>query len=179
MRRRPILWILLLITGLILAACTSPAGSPDGSDGGQPPTDEPAASQGGGDGDGDGDGGFGGGNGSVDYSISGSYSDSGTLPFAGNYAYFQQAGVTFLVFTDDANAEEANGVILSISDDGNVFQYVTDEIVIPAADCEWNITRNDATGAAGSFNCNDQGGFGTDGQVYADLDISGDFEVGL
>ena len=45
MSRRPILWILIVITGLVLAACGSPAASPGGSDDGNPPdtqSEEPA-----------------------------------------------------------------------------------------------------------------------------------------
>jgi hypothetical protein len=179
MRRRPILWILLLISGLVLAACASPAGSPDGTDdgdgGGQ--SEEPAASQGGG--DGDGDGGFGTGSGSASYTISGGMNDSGELPFAGNFAYFQQAGVTFLVFTEDTEADEANGLIVILSDDGNVLQFVTDDLIVPTAECEWNVSQNDSSGAAGSFTCNDAVGFSASGAPVTDLDISGDFDVDL
>jgi len=160
----------------VLAACASPVGSGEpGASSGSEPSAAPAASQGGG--GGGGGGGIGTGSGSVQFQINGGFSDSGELPFAGDYAYFQQAGVSFLVFTDDTDATEATGVILTLSADGNVFQYVTDEIVIPAATCDWNVTRNDATGAAGSFDCTDQSGFATDGQVYTDLDVSGTFEV--
>jgi hypothetical protein len=179
MRRPPLLLILTFIIGLILAACASPAGSPDASSGGEPSiaaSEAPAESEGSG---GGGGGGIGTGTGSVEYEITGGFSDSGELPFAGNFAYFQQAGVTFLVFTDDTDAAEANGVIITLSDDGNALQYVTDEIIVPAGTCEWDVTRNDATGAAGSFTCTDQGGFGTDGTVHTDLDISGSFEVNL
>ncbi|MGH2482986.1 MAG: hypothetical protein ACRDE9_00845, partial [Candidatus Limnocylindria bacterium] len=172
MRRPPVLLTTTLAVGLLLAACASPAGSGEpGASSGSEPSAAPAASDGGG------GGGIGTGSGSVQFQINGGFSDSGELPFAGNFAYFQQAGVSFLVFTDDTAATEANGVILTLSADGNVFQYVTDEIVVPAGTCDWNITRNDATGAAGSFECNDQSGFATDGQVYTDLDISGTFEV--
>ncbi|MGH2462986.1 MAG: hypothetical protein ACRDFZ_05085 [Candidatus Limnocylindria bacterium] len=172
--RRPLpLLIATLTIGLVLAACASPAGSGEpAASSGSEPSAAPAASQGG-----DGGGGFGTGTGSVQFQISGGFSDSGELPFAGNFGYFQQAGVSFLVFTDDTAATEANGIILTLSADGNVLQYVTDEIVVPAGTCEWNVTRNDATGAAGSFDCNDQSGFATNGQVYTDLDISGTFEV--
>jgi len=178
MRRSPIVPILAIAVGLILAACASPADSSEpGASSGTEPSTAPAESQEGDGGGGGGGGGIGGGSGSVQFDISGGFSDSGELPFAGDFAFFQQAGVTFLVFTDDTDATEANGVILTLSEDGNVFQYVTDEVVIPASECEWNVTRNDASGAAGSFECSDQAGFGTDAQVYTDLDISGSFEV--
>ena len=180
MRRPPILGVLLVLIGLILAACASPSGSgePGASAGGEPSapaeSEEPDQSQSGG---GGGGGGFGGGEGAVNFEITGGFQDSGELPFVGNFAYFDQAGVTFLVFTDDSDASEANGVIITLSNDGNVLAYITDEIVVPTADCDWNVSRNDATGAAGTFDCNDAGGFGTNGQIYNDLDISGEFEV--
>jgi hypothetical protein len=161
------------VFGLALAACGSPSASvPGESSAGEPST--PAESQAGG---GGGGGGIGGGTGSVTFNINGGYTDSGELPFAGNYAYWQVAGVTFLVFTDDTDATEANGVILTISEEGNIFQYVTDDIVIPAAECDWDVRQNDASGAAGSFSCSDQSGFGTGGELFTDLDISGDFDV--
>ena len=168
MRRPPMFLIVAAILGLVLAACSgSPSGSEPGpSDGGGEPStaaesDAPAESQDGG----GGRGGIGTGSGSVQFEMSGGHSVSDELPFAGNFAYFQQAGVSFLVFTDDTDADEANGVIITLGQDGsdenNVFQYITDEVLIPAADCTWNITRHDATGAAGSFECNDQAGFST------------------
>jgi hypothetical protein len=178
MRRPSLLLILTAVIGLVLAACASPAGSPDASGGGEPSSaagsEAPASSDGSG---GGGGGGLGTGSGSVEFEITGGFSDSGELPFAGDFAYFQQAGVSFLVFTDDTDSSEANGIIITLSEDGNVLQYVTDDIVVPAATCDWNVTRSDASGAAGSFNCNDQAGFGTNGQAYTDLDISGSFEV--
>ena len=84
-----------------------------------------------------------------------------TIRSSAALAYWQQAGVSFMVFTDDEGASEATGLIITLSDDGNVLQYVAEDITIPAATCDWNITKNDASGAAGSFTCNDQAGFGT------------------
>jgi hypothetical protein len=113
--------------------------------------------------------------------MSGGHSVSDELPFAGNFAYFQQAGVSFLVFTDDTDATEANGVIITIGPEGddanNVFQYVTEDLVIPAADCDWNITQHDADGAAGSFECSDQAGFSATGGAVLGINISGDFQA--
>lgn len=180
MRRPPMLGVLIVLIGLILAACGSPSGSgePGASAGGEPSapaeSEAPGQSESGG---GGGGGGAGTGEGAVNFEITGGFQDSGELPFVGDFAYFDQAGVSFLVFTDDTDATEASGIIISLSNDGNVLQYVTDEIVVPAATCDWNVSRNDATGAAGTFSCNDQGGFGTNGQIYNDLDLSGEFEV--
>jgi hypothetical protein len=177
MRRPPLLLVLTFIIGLILAACASPAGSPGASSGGEPSpaaSEAPAGSPGGG---GGGGGGIGTGTGTVNFEITGGFQDSGELPFVGNFAYFDQAGVTFLVFTDDTGASEANGIVITLSDDGNVLAYITDEIIVPTAECDWNVSRDDATGAAGTFVCNDASGFGTGGQMYSDLDISGEFEV--
>lgn len=183
MRRPSLLLILTAVIGLVLAACASPSGSPDASGGTEPSSaagsEAPAQSDDGSGGGGGGGGGLGSGSGSVEFEITGGFSDSGELPFVGDFAYFQQAGVSFFVFTDDSTATEANGIIITLSDDGNVLQYVTDEIVVPAATCDWNISRNDASGAAGSFDCNDQAGFGTNGQAYTDLDINGSFEVSI
>jgi hypothetical protein len=177
MRRPSLLLILTAVIGLVLAACAPPSGSPGASGGSEPSTAAGSQAPAGSDSGGGGGGGLGTGDGSVQFEISGGFSDSGELPFVGDFGYFQQAGVSFLVFTDDTAASEANGIIITLSNDGNVLQYVTDEIVVPAATCDWNVTRSDATGAAGSFTCNDQAGFGTNGQAYTDLDISGSFEV--
>lgn len=184
MRRSPIALILAAIVGLILAACASPSGGGPGASGGggEPSTaaesNAPAESQAGG---GGGGGGFGGGSGSVEFQMTGGHEVSDELPFAGNFAYFQQAGVSFLVFTDDTDAAEANGVIITIGAEGNtedsVFQYVTEDLVIPAANCDWNITRHDATGAAGSFTCNDVAGFSASGGAIMGIDVSGSFEA--
>jgi hypothetical protein len=175
MRRPPGLLILTFIIGLILAACGSPAGSPGASSGGEPSTaasEAPAGS----DGSSGGGGGTGGGSGSAQFEITGGYQASGDYPFVGGLGYWQQAGVSFMVFTPDEEASEATGLIITLSDDGSVLQYVAEDITIPAATCEWNITKNDASGAAGSFTCNDQAGFGTSGAL-TDLDISGSFEA--
>jgi hypothetical protein len=51
--------------------------------------------------------------------------------------------------------------------------------MIPTAECDWNIDHNDASGAAGSFTCNDASGFGTDGTIHTDLNISGSFDVDI
>lgn len=183
MRRPPVYLVLAAVIGLVLAACASPSGGGGASDGGEPSSaaesSAPGESQDGGNGGG---GGIGSGSGSVQFEMSGGHSVSDELPFAGNFAYFQQAGVSFLVFTDDTDADEANGVILTLGLDGsdanNVFQYITDEVLIPAADCSWNITRHDATGAAGSFECTDQAGFSvSSGGAILDIDIRGDFEA--
>jgi hypothetical protein len=177
--------IMAAILGLVLAACSgSPSGSEPGpSDGGGEPStaaesEAPGESQGGG---GGGGGGIGTGSGSVRFQMTGGHEVSDELPFAGNFAYFQQAGVSFLVFTDDTDATEANGVIITVgpegSDENNVFQYITDDLIIPAADCDWNITRNDATGAAGSFTCNNVSGFSGIGSGVSGVNITGDFEA--
>ena len=111
----------------------------------------------------------------------GGYDAGGTLPYAGNFAYRNQAGINFLVFTEDIDAIEASGLILTLAQegpsDGYILQYDTEDLVIPAATCEWDITRNDATGAAGSFTCNDQIGFGSDQQAVQGIDITGSFEA--
>lgn len=176
MRRPSLLLILTAITGLILAACGSPSGSPGASGGNEPSSaavsEAPAQSDAGG----GGGGGTGGGSGSAQFEITGGYQASGDYPFIGGLGYWQQAGVSFMVFTEDEGASEATGLIITLSDDGSVLQYVAADITIPAATCDWNITKNDASGVAGSFTCNDQAGFGASGAL-TDLDISGSFEA--
>jgi hypothetical protein len=184
MRRPPLVLILAATIGLALAACASPSGDgPGASDGGEPSSaaesDATAESQdGGGGGD---EGGIGTGSGSVQFQMTGGHEVSDELPFAGNFAYFQQAGVSFLVFSDDTDASEANGVIITVgpdgSDENNVFQYITEDLIIPAADCDWNITRHDATGAAGSFTCSNVSGFSGIGSGVSGINITGDFEA--
>jgi hypothetical protein len=177
--RRPILIILTLVAGLVVAACASPSGEPGSSDGGgsgssqgQPAqTNEPATSDGGSGGGGGGSGA----NGSVTFEITGDVTESGELPFIPILGgFFQQEGASYMPF---ANSDNAAGevVFITLSPDGNVFAYGNGTVSIPAADCEWNITRNDDSGATGSFTCTDamaisESGIGT-------ADVSGSFDA--
>ncbi len=179
--RRPTLILTTIVVGLFLAACAAPSGSPGSSDGGngssqgQPAqTDGPASSDGGSGGNG-GNGGTGA-NGSVTYEITGDVQASGELPFInvlGGY-YFQQEGVTYMPF---AESEDTSGevVFITLSADGNIFAYGNGTVAIPAAECDWNVTRNDDSGATGSFTCNDvfavtETGMGT-------VDVQGEFDA--
>ena len=178
--RRPTFILTTIVVGLLVAACAAPSGEPgssddgNGSSQGQPvQTDEPTTSDGGSGGNG-GNGGTGA-NGSVTFDISGDVTESGELPFIPILGgFFQQNGASYMPF---AESESANGevVFITLSDEQNVFAYGNGEVSIPAADCEWNVTRNDASGATGSFTCNDAlaitaSGMGT-------VDVHGEFDA--
>jgi hypothetical protein len=177
--RRPILVMATLVVGLFVAACAAPSGEPASSDGGgsgssqgQPAqTNEPATSDGGSGGGGGGSGA----NGSVTFEITGDVNESGELPFLPILGgFFQQGDASYMPF---ANSDDSAGevVFITLSPDGNVFAYGNGTVSVPAADCEWNVTRNDDGGAAGSFDCNgaaaiSETGFGT-------VDIHGEFDA--
>jgi len=171
--RRPLILITVL-AGLILAACAPSSGEPGSSQGQPDQTDQPAASQDGGSG-GDG-GGSSGANGSITFQITGDFERSTELPYIPILGgFFQQNGASYLPF---AESDNANGevVFIALNADGtNAFAYGNGTVSIPAAECDWNITRNDDGGAAGSFTCNDamslaENGIGT-------VDISGSFDA--
>lgn len=178
--RRPTLALATLVVGLVLAACAAPAGEPGASGGGgsgssqgQPgQTDEPTTTDGGGSGGG---GGGSGANGSVTFEITGDVNESGELPYLTILGgFFQQEGASYMPFADSDNSA-GEVVFITLSPDGNVFAYGNGTVSIPAADCEWNVTRNDDGGAAGSFTCNDataitETGFGT-------VDVHGEFDA--
>jgi hypothetical protein len=177
--RRPILLIATLVVGLVVVACAAPSGEPGSSDGGgsgssqgQPAqTNEPATSDGGSGGGGGGSGA----NGSVTFEITGDVSESGELPFIPILGgFFQQEGASYMPFSDAENAE-GEVVFITLSPDGNVFAYGNGTVSIPAADCEWNITRNDDSGATGSFTCNDAASISETG--FGTVDVHGEFDA--
>jgi hypothetical protein len=149
MRRLPLASVVFLTLTLLLAACQPTASqSPAGGNGGESPTAaEPGASQPAGNG-----GNGGGDNGSVQYEITGDYTDSGELRFVPEASYFEQGGSTYLSFTNEG---ESTVLFISFSDTGNFVQFGNEEAsVVQGADtCTFNLTRDDATGAAGTFDC--------------------------
>lgn len=178
--RRPTLILTTIVVGLLVAACAAPSGEPGSSDGGngssqgQPvQTDEPTTSDGGSGGNG-GNGGTGA-SGSVTFDISGDVTESGELPFLTVLGgFFQQNGASYMPFANSENSE-GEVIFISLSADGNVFAYGNGTVSIPAAECDWNITQNDDSGAAGSFTCNDalaitESGMGT-------VDVHGEFDA--
>lgn len=149
MNRIPSPVVLLVAVGLLLAACASTASQPPAeSSGGEPSAAESqtAASQPGG-----GGGGVGA-DGSVQYEISGDYSDSGELAFVPAGSFFEQNGSSYLSFT---NQGESTVLFIQLNDSGNSVQFGNEEATVTtdAVACTFNLTRDDATGAAGTFDC--------------------------
>lgn len=177
MRRPSLLLVLTAVIGLVLAACASPAGSPGASGGGEPSSaagsEAPAGSD---DGSGGGGGGGGSASGSLVYDISGDYSASGELPYQSIMGgYLDLQGVTYLPFAETESSDEV--AFITLSDEQNIFAFGNGEFSVPAADCDWNVTRNDATGAAGSFECTDAMGIHVGEQTFVTVDISGSFDT--
>jgi hypothetical protein len=149
MNRTPFRFVVLVGLGLLVAACAPTASQqPSESASGEPPAAEsqPAASQPGG------GGGGGGANGSVQYEVSGDYSDSGELAFVPAGSFFDQNGSSYLSFT---NQGESTVLFIQLNDSGNTVQFGNQEasVTTDAAACTFNLTRDDATGAAGTFDC--------------------------
>lgn len=171
--RRPTLLLTTVVIGLLLAACAAPSGEPGSSQGENLQTDEPTTSDGGSGGNG-GNGGSGA-NGSVTFEITGDVNESGELPFLPILGgFFQQNGSSYMPF---ANSDTDNGevVFITLSDDGNVFAYGNGTVAVPAADCDWNVTRNDDGGATGSFTCNDALAVTETGM--GQVDVHGEFDA--
>jgi hypothetical protein len=138
----------------LVAACTPSTSSQDGT---EPSTAASASegsqpSQGGQPSDAGGGGGGGGANGSVQYEISGDYTDSGELRFVPEASYFEQNGVTYLSFTNEGSSTV---LFLTLGDAGNASNFGNGEASIASTpeNCNFNLTRNDATGASGTFDC--------------------------
>ncbi|HUG94533.1 MAG TPA: hypothetical protein VMK30_00145 [Pleomorphomonadaceae bacterium] len=171
MNRTPFRFVLLVGLGLLLAACAPTASQqPSESSGGEPPAAEsqPAASQPG--------GGGGGANGSVQYEVSGDYSDSGELAFVPEGSFFDQNGSTYLSFT---NQGETTVLFIQLNDSGNTVQFGNQEasVTTDAAACTFNLTRDDATGAAGTFDCPNAFMVIADGSQVGSGTIRGTFEA--
>lgn len=139
----------------LVAACSAPSTS--SQNGGEPSTaasesegsqpsegGQPSASGGG--------GGGGGTSGSVKYEISGDYTDSAELRFVPEASYFEQSGVTYLSFTNEGSSSV---LFITLGDAGNASNFGNGEASITSTpeNCSFNLTRNDATGASGTFDC--------------------------
>ena len=155
MNRIPSPILVLVALALLLAAC-APTGSQSLSEtsGGEPPGAEPsaAASQPSASQPGGGGGGGGGENGSVQYEITGDYQDSGDLSFVPQASYFEQGGSSYMSFTNEG---ESTVLFIQLNDSGNSVQYGSQEATVTTdtESCTFNLTRDDATGAAGTFDC--------------------------
>lgn len=161
----------LVALALLLAACApTTTQSPAEPAGGEPSLaeSEPAASApGGGDG-------IPGTHGSVQYEVTGDYTGDGELPFVPEASYSDQDGRTYLSFTDGSAV-----LIISLSADGNVVQFGNEEVAIPAAECEFNLSRHDASGASGSFDCPDAAVITSTGTQMGSGTIRGTFDANM
>jgi hypothetical protein len=174
MRRLRLAPVLLTLT-LLLAACQQAASqSPAGSDAAEPSAAgaEPEASQAGNGGDGGGD------NGSAQYEITGDYTASGELRFVPEASYFEQGGGTYLSFTNEG---ESTVLFISFSDSGNFVQFGDENasVVQAGEECTMNLTRDDATGAAGTFDCPNSSVVLTGSEQLGTGTIRGSFEAHL
>ncbi|MDP9469006.1 MAG: hypothetical protein M3P32_09765, partial [Chloroflexota bacterium] len=140
--------------------------------GGGGATATPGASSGGGGGGGGGDDIFG--DGSATYHITGDYTADGELGFVPLASQVSQDSYS-LSFTDDANSTTL--IIISIVGDSRAFSYGDQGHTIPGVQCDWNITRQEADGVAGTFNCDNALSFAGDTGATGQVDISGSFEA--
>ncbi len=140
--------VIFLTLTLLLAACQQAASqSPAGTDAGEPSAAgaEPGASQAGTGGGGGGD------NGSAQYEITGDYTASGELRFVPEASYFDQNGSTYLSFTNEG---ESTVMFIAFGENqGNAVSFGNEEASVAGTECTINLTRDDATGAAGTFDC--------------------------
>jgi len=67
-------------------------------------------------------------------------------------SFFDQNGSSYLSFT---NQGESTVLFIQLNDSGNSVQFGNQEasVTTDAAACTFNLTRDDATGAAGTFDC--------------------------
>jgi hypothetical protein len=173
---RPFAPVAYLALILLLAACQSSASqSPAGANGGESSAAaEPGASQPAGNG-----GSSGGEDGSAQYEISGDYTDSGELRFIPEASYFDQNGSTYLSFTNEG---ESTVLFIAFGENqGNAVSFGNEEAsVVQGADaCTINLTQDDATGAAGTFDCTNASIILAGSEQLGTGTISGSFEAHL
>jgi hypothetical protein len=163
----------MLLTALV-TACSAPSTS--SQDGGEPSTaaqesegSQPSDAGGGG-------GGGGGLNGSVQYEITGDYTETGELRFVPEASYFEQAGATYLAFTNEG---EQTVLFISLSDGGNNATFGNEEISIASTpeNCDFNLTQDDATEKSGTFDCPDSFTVFATGSQQGTLSLKGSFEA--
>jgi len=150
---------LLAIAAVIVACSSSPGASSGGQGGG---ASQPGTSTGGG----------GAANGSVTYEISGGYTRSGELPWVPERSVFTN-GSWYMSFAD---ASGTGKIILVISTPGIIFGNT--EIAIPDGiepACTFTFTRQDANGAAGSFDCHGLQGVKSNTTTVS-VDFKGSFD---
>jgi hypothetical protein len=172
-------YIALLAMAAVTAACSAAPGSGSGgenqpSTGSQPSQAAASSGSGGGGGSSDGQGGGSGGDfshGSAKYHITGDYTADGELGFIPEASQFDNNGTWSLSFSDQANT-----VIVIILGSGiQTLSYGDEGHTVPGIQCDWNITSQDANGAAGSFQCNDQPLYSAAGTTTGSVDLTGEF----
>lgn len=172
----------LLAIAAITVACSSAPGGSSGAQNSQGAeasqgveASQPSESTGGG--GGGGGGGGSGANGSATYEISGEYSASGELPFiplglslfvdGGWLAYFGETGGDTIIQ-------------ISTNPDGLIASFVSPQVSVSGTvdnGCDFNITKNDSGGLAGSFECRGvQAITGGTTPTLIQVDFRGDFE---
>jgi len=169
---RPI--TVLVAIAALAAACSAPAASSSAqtsqaaqaSQGAN--ASQPAASS-------SGSGSGGGVNGTLTFEISGGYTRSGDLPWVPLASTFTN-GAWYLTFGDSNGANEV--VIINGTAGSFVVAYGNSDIAItggvdPA--CSFTFSRQDASGAAGSFDCHGLPGIKTDG-TSVQVDFKGSFD---
>ncbi|MDQ2854534.1 MAG: hypothetical protein M3R32_06715 [Chloroflexota bacterium] len=167
---RPI--TVLVAIAALAAACSAPAASSSAqtsqaaqaSQGAN--ASQPAASS---------SGSGGGVNGTLTFEISGGYTRSGDLPWVPLASTFTN-GAWYLTFGDSNGANEV--VIINGTAGSFVVAYGNSDIAItggvdPA--CSFTFSRQDASGAAGSFDCHGLPGIKTDG-TSVQVDFKGSFD---
>lgn len=168
---RPILAV--VATMALLVACSSTPSASTGDGGG---ASQPAGSTGGGAGDSVAGGGGTGGSfadGSAKYHITGALTADGELGFVPQASQVDNSGSYSLSFTDQANTV----LVILLSADSKVLSWTDSNHTIPGAACDWNISRQDANGAAGTFSCDNQPLFTSTGPTSETVDISGEFDA--
>jgi hypothetical protein len=172
---RPIATVLAIAA--LLVACSSTPGASSGDGGGG--SSQPGASAGGGGGGDSVNGGGGGGSGgdfshgSATYHITGDYTADGELGFIPEASQIDNNGTYSLSFSDQANTV----LVIILSAGMQTLSYGDDGHTIGGAQCDFNITRQDSDGAAGSFTCNDELLVTSAGSTSGSANISGEFDA--
>lgn len=188
MRRRPLLLVLTVVIGLVLAACggsPSESGEPAESSGGQPgasqaAASEPAASEAAGGGGGGGsddapvlaDGSWNGGK--ADVEVSGAASASFTAPLV-PIASNTSGGSTVLLYVTDEGASLQ--VVINSGDPFGV-AVTTAEFIVgggEAQGCEVTYRQADDSNIDASFRCDNADAITTTGGVVGNSDLEGTF----
>ena len=121
------------------------------------------------------DGGSVAGSNSAEYTVSGSYEASGEATLQPAMSFFDN-GIWTMTFGDEAGSL----LILSLDPATPSVNFTDGKFTVSGdtSNCEFNITRQDATGAAGSFDCSNAPGVSAaSGALTQDNSISGSFDA--